>query len=162
MTSRANTESQSSIWTRIFRALRAEWPYLAVLIFALAASVWWIYSAARSGNCSDGGRGGALGCALTFAMFFLGRATPTVALELLPPDGIDVLQEEDQPGANLAIIEKRVKDLKWPIGSTRNAVASMIDGARVEKIYLSTASIVSTLAWGFGDCVARAFAHTCH
>ena len=37
----------------------------------------------------------------------------------------------------------------------RNAVAAMLDWNRKEKLYLTVSSVVGTLAWGFGDSVAK-------
>ena len=89
----------------------------------------------------DGGRGGALAVALTFAMLFLGRGTPEAALETpIPPgrSGVD-------PVANLELEVARV----------RNALASLLDWQRQEKLYLTISSVVGTVAWGFGDVLAR-------
>jgi hypothetical protein len=39
----------------------------------------------------------------------------------------------------------------------RGAVTAMLDLADNEKRYLAAASVVSTLFWGFGDCLAKHF-----
>ncbi len=88
------------------------------------------------GVVADGGRGGALAVALTFAMLFLGRGTAEAALEVnFPRDDGDL-------------------DSGLEAARVRNALASMFDWQTKEKRYLTIASVVGTLVWGFGDVLA--------
>jgi hypothetical protein len=99
-----------------------------------------IFLAAALGHPSEGGRGGALAVALTFAMLFLGRGT---AQRLL--DDNDFKSESDDP-------DKKITHL-------RNALRALVGWQQKEKPYLFWASVVGTLAWGFGDLAASALQH---
>jgi hypothetical protein len=133
--------------------------YGATTAAAVLLSVAGVVYAVHWGEASDGGRGGALGCTLTFLIFFLTRSTPEQALQapLLPgraeePDvlALPAPADADEMGSQL-------QRLKQQTARLRAAVASMLDAAAREKLYLSIASVVSTLTWGFGDKLAGWF-----
>ena len=111
---------------------------LTTMIAAIVLSLGGIAYAVLWGVATDGGRGGAIAVALTFFMLFMGRGTAEAALEAkLPSSG--------NPAEDAALELARV----------RNAVAAMLDWNRKEKLYLTVSSVVGTLAWGFGDSVAK-------
>ena len=112
----------------------------AAMLAAIALSVGGVVFAVLFGCASDGGRGGAIAVALTFFMLFMGRSTAEHALEApLPKTGDNSL------------------DANAELARIRGAVAAMLDWSNKEKFYLTISSVVGTLAWGFGDVVAKAF-----
>ncbi len=97
----------------------------------IAYAVWF-------GVAADGGRGGAIAVGLTFFILFMGRGTAEAALEAPLP----------QTGDALARLEQE-------LARVRGALAASLDWSRKEKVYLTVSSVVGTLAWGFGDVVAK-------
>ena len=97
----------------------------------IAYAVWF-------GMAADGGRGGAIAVGLTFFILFMGRGTAEAALEAPLP----------QTGDALARLEQE-------LARVRGALAASLDWSRKEKVYLTVSSVVGTLAWGFGDVVAK-------
>lgn len=127
----------------------------AMTATAVSVSGFGIFYAVTWGTVADGGRGGAIGCALTFFTFFVGRPTPERALQMrMSARGSpDVLQEEAPSDLPSAL--GQLQGLKSEIARLRAAVAVMLDIAAKEKLYLAAASVVSTCAWGFGDIAAK-------
>ena len=128
-------------------------------LVALVVSVGGIIWAIRVGDATIGTRGGAIGCAIVFLIFFVGRSTPEAALEQ-PSYGrrrdrdFDVLTSP--PPLSLNEATSQITALKGELARVRGAVAAMLDAARKEKWFLSVASVLSTLVWGFGDLIAKA------
>ena len=114
------------------------------MIGSILLSVLGITYAVRWGVAADGGRGGGLAVALTFFMLFMGRGTAESALEAnLPVD--ETLTGE----------ARKTAETEAELSRVRNAVASMLDWSRQEKVYLTISSVVGTLAWTVGDVVAK-------
>lgn len=110
--------------------------------------------AAHYGHDCDGGRGGAIGCMLTFLMFFLGRPTAQNAIEARRRDDgtrdvlLSSLPKTDEE------LREQFQAVKLATGRIRGSVAVMLDAGNSEKLYLSAATVISTLVWGFGDISA--------
>jgi hypothetical protein len=121
---------------------------IGVSVAAVPYAIWW-------GHAVDGGRGGAIGCALTFFMFFIGRPTAEQALEGPLPsvsDFHDILVAPAPEDLKSALAQLHA--LKSQLARCRGAIAVILDTSNQEKVYLAAASSVSTLMWGFGDLVA--------
>lgn len=91
------------------------------------------------GSAADGGRGGAIAVAVSFAALFAVRDTSAAVLEVsnvIGDKGFEGLPAESR------------------IGLLKAAMASMIDSQRLEKKYLTWSSVMGTLTWGFGDWLA--------
>lgn len=114
---------------------RLRWVVAGTILLCAAGVVY----AVRWGTAADGGRGGALAVALTFAVLFAGRGTSEAALEV------------EMPKQNAPAV-----DLEFELARVRNAVASLLDWQRQEKNYLVFCSVLATLVWGFGDVLAKA------
>jgi hypothetical protein len=110
---------------------------------AIALSFGGILVTAFIGRPGDGGRGGALAVALTFAMLFLGRGTAERILK-----GQDAPKPPADPKGQAA-----------ELVHLRNVFEALFGWQRKEKRYLVVASVVSTLAWGFGDIAAALLCH---
>lgn len=109
----------------------------AAMLATVVVSLGGIAYAKWFGIAADGGRGGAIGVALTFFMLFLGRGTAEKALEAPMPASGDL-----------------AKDTAQDLSKVRGAVAAMLDWSGKEKLYLTVSSVFATLAWGFGDWIA--------
>ena len=112
----------------------------AVLAASLILSVGGIAYAVFFGTAADGGRGGAVSVAISFAALFAARSTPQDVLEITDP-------RTGQPRIEGGSLEQRIRVLK-------TAIATMLDSQRLEKAYLTWSSMVGTLVWGFGDLIA--------
>lgn len=110
------------------------------MIGTFALSGGGIVLAAFLGHPSEGGRGGALAVAVTFAMLFLGRSTAERIME-------------DNP------FKHGGEDAAKQIGHLSKALSALVGWQRKEKPYLAWASVISTLAWGFGDLPAAWLFH---
>lgn len=133
-----------------------EMRFFATMIIALALSLIGIVYAGCWGHAADGGYGGALGCVLTFFVVFmsgpnaeavfthrLGRASEAQSDVLAEPDPTTLSESLDQ----LARLKLQAEQL-------RAAFVVMFSSAQRGKIYLGVASVMSTLAWKFGDIAA--------
>lgn len=144
---------------RIRRATRdLPWQTVTTIVIVLV-SIGGIFYAHHTKVAADGGRGGAIGCAITFFMLFTSRATPANALDAPidaangeTPDPIVLPRPTDLKSA-----ADQVEGLKDQIARLRAAVAAMIDQARSGRFQLAFASMFSTMMWGFGDCIAMHF-----
>lgn len=104
------------------------------------------------GAASDGGRGGALAVAVTFAMLFLDRRTSRDYLEMtLPPDpAAKTIPTHD------AALKTYLATLNTDQKQTRNAFAVLLDWEDHRKWPLAISSVIGTVFWGFGDYIAGA------
>lgn len=145
---------------------------IGIMALSLILSLGGILWGALSGEAHIGPRGGALGVALSFFMLFAGRDTSKRLLNLELPSS-DTLPDR-KPAASPKIIEsgdaelaEQVRSLKTELAQAQHeidnahaSVSAMLDWSAKEKIFLSISSITSTIVWGFGDCVAKAFGAT--
>ena len=124
-----------------------------VLICCIAFSVGGVIYAVFLGVAADGGRGGALAVAITFAMLFLDRRTSKDYLEMpLPAD----TAEKDIPTDDKAL-KAHLAGLATNQNQTRNAFAAMLDWGNRQKWPLAISSVIGTVFWGFGDIIAGCF-----
>ena len=125
---------------------RAELRLFVTMIIALLLSLVGIVYAGCWGNPAEGGRGGALGCALTLLMAFMSK--PNAQAGHTPGD---VLAEPEP--ATLGASLDQLARLTIETERLRAALAS----ARRDTIYLGVAGALSTFAWKFGDVAAAWF-----
>lgn len=111
---------------------------LGVSVVACTAGI--VY-AVWYGRAADGGRGGAVAVAISFAALFASRNTPRDVLEMTDP-----AKHGSAAPAELAEGMRRL----------RTAMATLIDSQATEKVYLTASSVGGTLVWGFGDLIAAA------
>lgn len=110
-----------------------------VLGACIAASAAGIVYAVFWGVSADGGRGGAVAVAIAFAALFAERGTSIAAFEQKDAVGRYLLQTGTD---------------RQKVGVLAAGIAAMIDGARLERNFLTVSSVIGTLAWGFGDILA--------
>ena len=120
-----------------------------VMCLCVVLSVGGVMYAVVFGDACDGGRGGALAVALTFAMLFLDRRTPTAYLEMALPAAVDAPTNDP--------LKSYLGELKTAANQTRNAVAAVLDWAARQRWPLAISSVVGTVFWGFGDVFAGWF-----
>ncbi|MFM5886073.1 MAG: hypothetical protein ACKOQ3_12260 [Novosphingobium sp.] len=127
--------------------------YGTLATIAILVSLFGLPFAVAMNDPSHGGRGGAIGCAITFFLLFLGKSTPIDALERPSRDGDDVLGEA-KPATEAEIIDQ-LHRLKKQVLGLRASSAALLDGAERERFYVLVASLFCTLMWGFGDIFAK-------
>lgn len=141
---------------------------LVCLLLSAGGIIWGICV----GQAHIGQRGGALGVALSFFMLFVGRDTSKSLLneempttDPLPDDDHKAVAtapiiEDDATKAEIESLRADLKLAQFELDSARASISAMLDWGAKEKIFLSISSVTSTIVWGFGDCVARAFGAT--
>jgi hypothetical protein len=128
-----------------------------IIVFAL--SLLGIVYAGCWGNVADGGRGGAIGCALTFFMSLMSLMSKPTAETVLNDHPGQASQEqsnilpEPDPATLIEGLDQLAR-LKFQTERLRAAFVARLNSAEREKVYLSVASVISTLAWKFGDIAA--------
>jgi len=119
----------------------------ATMIIAITVSLIGIVYAGCWGNPADGGRGGALGCAFTFFMFIMSK-----------PNAEAILTDRRGPEPDPATPDEgldQLARLKLQTEQLRAAFLMRLESAEREKVYVSVASVISMLAWKFGDIAAN-------
>lgn len=134
----------------------AEMRLFVTMIISLTMSLIGIIYAGCWGNAAYGGRGGALACAFTLFMFFMSRpAAEAILTDRLGQGGhaqSDVLAEPNP--ATLSESLDQLARLRIQSEQLRAALVVGLDSAKREKAYLGVASVMSMLAWKFGDIAA--------
>ncbi len=130
-----------------------------MMIIVCAMSFIGIFYAACWGDYSEGGSGGAIGCALVLFMSLMSLVSkPTVETVFSGHRGQDSQGPSDRlPEANPATqIEglDRLANLESETERLRAAFVARLASAEREKVYLGVAGCVSTLAWKFGHVPA--------
>lgn len=115
---------------------------VGVLVASIVVCATGVVYATWCGTASDGGRGGAIAVAISFAALFAARDTSA-----------DILEMKSASGR----IEFELLTAEQRIGLLKSAIASLIDAQRLEKRFLTWSSVIGTLTWGFGDVVAAWF-----
>jgi hypothetical protein len=122
--------SQSSSELRLFMAM----------IVICGVSFLGIVYAACSEDYAEGGRGGAIGCALFFVVSLLSvLSKPSVEMVLDSHHG-----QDSQEQRNSELQTERL----------RAAFVARLASAQREKVYLGVAGFISALAWKFGSISA--------
>ncbi|WP_206245640.1 hypothetical protein [Novosphingobium terrae] len=132
----------------------AEIRLFLTMIASVTLSLIGIVYAGCWGDASEGGYGGALGCAFTFFMVFMSK--PAVDPLLGDSHGLDsdVLAEKEPTTLSEGL--DQLSRLKGQTELLRTAFFAKLASAERDKIYLGVAGIISTLAWKFGDVAAAA------
>lgn len=128
---------------------RYKYHILLVLVCVVISALGVLY-AFVSKDYSHGGRGGAIGVALSFGALFLSvrnRYNSIDVLDLTSQELFSILGQEmtinEQVEANASRIEALKNDLKRSQKS-----------AFLENVALALAGVISTIFWGFGDLFA--------
>lgn len=106
---------------------------------SILVSYAWFFASIIVDRACDAGRGGAIGVVLAFMGFFVSRPHAAARLEKIGDQCFEQANPTEQ------------------IESIRSAVAIHLDSLSSETRFVFWASAISTLAWGFGDILARWF-----
>lgn len=112
------------------------------MVASFLACTLGIVLAVAFGTACDGGRGGAVAVAISFAVLFTSRPVPE-----------DLLEALDEAGETTFMRRAPAEQIQ----RLRSALAVMLDRQRLEARYLAAASVTGTLVWGFGDWIAGWF-----
>ena len=143
----ANLRSPSEL--RLFMAM----------IAVCGVSFLGVVYAACSGEYSEGGNGGAIGCASLFTLSLMSLLSKP-RVEMVPnSDHGQASQEQlnSLPEPNPATLiegSDQLAGLKSQTERLRAALVARLASAEREKVYLGVAGFISALAWKFGDIPA--------
>lgn len=141
--------SQSSSELRLF----------LTMIIVCGISFIGIVYAACWGDYSDGGSGGAVGCALIFFMSLMSLVSkPTVETVFSAPrgkasQGLSNRLPEASPATQIEELDQ-LANLESQTERLRAAFVAKLASAQREKVYLGVAGFISALAWKFGSISA--------
>lgn len=133
--------------------------YRLVVLVSIVLSVGGIVIAACLTEPSDGGRGGAIAVAVAFFVLFVRRPYGARVYQALTKDLPKLREEiknlrEGKDRASTSVPDK-LDDLKRQVTSIVSRLDVEADGQRNQNIALAWASCIGTLAWGFGDMIAK-------
>lgn len=132
--------------------------YVIFVIAAIALSAAGIVIAAFNSSPADGGRGGALAVAFSFLVLFVrrnyGARVYQAIIEDIPKlrEQINALRENKQLES---AHDDGLNELKRQITAIVSRLDTEASGQSVQNIALAVASVVGTIAWGFGDWIAQ-------
>ena len=145
--------------------------YLGVFFLSAAISLGGIpFAAYICKSDADAGRGGAIGAALAFLFLFvtndygtkLFRAVTKELPELRARVARLKTQTEAPPEVTAPTVEANVARLEQKINKIESEVSTLVNrididgqGQRAQNIWLAVATVIGTIAWGFGDLVAK-------
>jgi len=119
-----------------------------------------LYAALWSKDASDGGRGGAIAVAVSFAVLFLTRSLGQRVYQALTQElpALRKLIDSFAPAsASKSEVEVLREDLK-AVGDRFSALEQRLESddkaTQTQNRFLAAASVIGTLVWGFGDVVA--------
>jgi hypothetical protein len=113
-----------------------------------------VYAVCVTKSAQDGGRGGALAVALSFAVLFLSRGYGTRVYDILTKEAPEAIAELDKltgkSGNRVITADEKIDAL---VSKTR--IDAQVQES--QNIFLAASSAIGTIAWGFGDMVAQYF-----
>lgn len=138
--------------------LTYEWKHIVVTALCFAISLGWIWVVGRYSiyKTADAGRGGAIGVATSFAMFFGRRNYPKLIYSTHEKikELTAKLAELAQLNAPSSCIESDIADLKEQVALVESYFAVNAGSQSFQNILLTISSVTGTLAWGWGDWLA--------
>lgn len=140
--------------SKLFRRSQA-WLYNAGILLSVSVSAGGVlYGALISKKCVDGQRGGAIGVAAAFSILFLSRNYGERVYKSILDTNPDLKARVFALSKEEAVEDFSNKDLTWAIISILGRLNVEADEQRRQNIALVIASVIATLAWGFGDVIA--------
>lgn len=108
-------------------------------------------------NSGDGGRGGAIAVALSFLILFVSRDVGSRAYTIFTEEAAELAKHVEKLRGSAAVPDENKPVI--PDGVLIGALSAKADIEatilKVQNGYLAFASVIGTLAWGFGDVAAR-------
>ena len=122
--------------------------YWVVVILSIGISICWVVFSAINHCPDEGGRGGAIGVAISFFALFASRSYGDLFLEHYNGE----LQKIRNGFANETYgTESELRSLRTRIDALDGKLKLDKLGQKRQSLFLSVSSIGSTIFWGFGD-----------
>lgn len=125
--------------------------YMSLLAACVVCCIGGVGVAVLLADDTHGGRGGALGVALSFYALFVsarGRYNTVDFFDKATTDLLKLFEEEKSVDDQVDRNTRRINLLKRDLERSQQT-------AMKENIYLAASSGISTLFWGFGDLLAK-------
>lgn len=132
---------------------RTQYKYIWLFVVCSLISVGWIVVTCVLNWPTDAGRGGSIGVSIAFAVLFLQRRSRYFAIDIIDDFSDEILDEVKN---ELNLSEKVQHNIRR-IDALKRDVKRARKSADLENTYLASSSVISTLCWGWGDAVVRAF-----
>lgn len=135
--------------------------YGAIILASIILSLGGIAIGAWWAKPEDGGRGGAVAVAMAFFILFVRRNYGARVYDALTKD-IPKLREQiasSRQGKKLEPETGDVDEIRGQLTTLVSRLDTESDGQNRQNRALAWASCIGTLAWGFGDLLARYFQH---
>ncbi len=152
-------------------AMTQKQTYLTVFFISLACSIGGIpFAAYVCKSDADAGRGGAIGSALAFLFLFVTTDYGTKLFEAVTKDLPELRArvarlktQTETPAevtaptveANVARLEQKINKIETEVSTLVNRIDIDGQGQRAQNIWLAVATVIGTIAWGFGDLAAK-------
>lgn len=134
------------------------WRYRIVVLSAILLSLGGILIGAFVTEPADGGRGGAVAVALAFLVLFVRRGYGARVYEAIAKD-LPALREEvsklRQGAAPVAANAEDLAQVRRQVTAIVSRIDTEADGQQIQNRALAWASCIGTIAWGFGDVLAK-------
>ena len=124
---------------------------ILLFLVCLAASVSGLYFAYIFDDAAHGGRGGAVGVAISFAYLFVSSLNTYKSLNMFD----EAAKEISKAFKSDLTIEKRVQTNFERFNLLTQDLESEAERQIVTNRFLAASAVVSTLFWGFGDLMAE-------
>jgi len=139
--------------------------FLLLSLLCVALSLGGIWASVKYNRPNDGGRGGAIAVALSFAALFLTRSYGTMIHKLITvtlpgiKEKIGAAGVSPSPHADpvVAQLQKEIEALKAASQAVNVQLQVDAQGQENQNRYLAFSSVVGTISWGFGDMAAQHF-----
>jgi hypothetical protein len=126
--------------------------YQIVLVASLILSFGGIVIAHLADAPDDGGRGGALAVAISFAALFVSRGHGRRFIDAA--EEIGTLESVLGKFKGTKARQPDLDQIKFKLKALRDGIAIDAHRQKVQNGYIAAAAVVGTLAWGFGDWLA--------
>src|SRR6266404_1107794 len=152
-------------------AMTQKQTYLTVFFISLACSIGGIpFAAYVCKSDAHAGRGGAIGSALAFLFLFVTTDYGTKLFEAVTKDLPELRArvarlktQTETPAevtaptveANVARLEQKINKIETEVSTLVNRIDIDGQGQRAQNIWLAVATVIGTIAWGFGDLAAK-------
>ncbi|MBN9890146.1 hypothetical protein [Salipiger abyssi] len=124
---------------------------IALLISCTLVSLSGLYAAYLFNDASLGGRGGAIGVAMSFAYLFFSSLNTYKGIEKF-----DAAEEEIASALQLQMsIEQKLQNILDRFTLLKKDIENEARRQRSANIFLAISTVISTLFGGFGDLVAH-------
>ncbi len=145
--------------------------YLGVFFVSTAISLGGIpFAAYICKSDADAGRGGALGSALAFLFLFVTNDYGTKLFKAVTKDLPELKARVERLKAHaaapaeaapatgevkIAMLEQKISKIETEVSTLVNRIDIDGQGQRAQSIWLAVATVIGTIAWGFGDLAAK-------